>query len=179
MFCFQSNYFHQTEPMTPERFTQLYISDDVVGRIKAYRQHLPELDRLKQEVKDREALIAASPDPKASTNADLKAEISQRKKQMQAITTLKTGLPVLMYQAASFDETKSKNGNLGRWRSQRAVRLNGLFMLDVDHVDNPRELFLKWCALPPKFLLRQASQASPGAERGGLVSERSTIRTSV
>ncbi len=52
------------------------------------------------------------------------------------IASIKRGLPVIMYQA-TFDETVSKKGFKGRWRKQAAARLNGLFMLDVDHVEDP------------------------------------------
>ena len=61
----------------------------------------------------------------------------QWRAQCRAITSIKTGLPVLMYQA-TFDKTLSKKGYEGYWRKQSAARLNGLFMLDVDHVENPR-----------------------------------------
>ena len=146
MFCYQPNYFSQTEAVTSELFTRLVISDNVVCRIKQYRKALPELDRLKQEVKSRETLIAANPDPKLPANKELKEEIRRLKRQMQEISRWKTGLPVLMYQAASFDETTSLKGYRGRWRKQQAVRLNGLFMLDVDHVSEPRKLFGEWVA---------------------------------
>ena len=55
---------------------------------------------------------------------------------MRKIMSIKSGLPVIMYQA-TFDETVSKKGFKGRWRKQAAARLNGLFMLDVDHVEDP------------------------------------------
>ena len=37
MFCYQPNYFSQTEAVTSELFTRLVISDYVVCRIKQYR----------------------------------------------------------------------------------------------------------------------------------------------
>lgn len=124
--------------MTSELFTRLTISDTVVGHIKEYRQLLPQLDELKQEAHDVETLIAANPDPKAEMNKDLKAQLKKLRLQMSSITTIKTSLPTLMYQAARFDVTKSKKGYNGRWRKQAAVRLNGLYMVDIDHVENPR-----------------------------------------
>ena len=124
--------------MTSERFARLIISDEVVGRTKAYRAKLPELDALRQEAKAKEALIAANPDPKLPMNKELKQELRALRSKMAEITKLKTGLPVLMYQCSHFDETTSKKGYTGRWRKQQAARLNGLFMLDVDHVENTR-----------------------------------------
>ncbi len=122
--------------MTAERFAQLVVSDAVVNRIRDYRARLPELDRLKQEIKSREALMEAQPDPKLPLNMQLKGEIRQLKAKCRTITALKSGLPVLMYQA-TFDKTVSKKGFEGHWRKQSAARLNGLFMLDVDHVGDP------------------------------------------
>lgn len=58
----------------------------------------------------------------------------------------KRRLPAVCYQA-TFDETLSKKGIKGAWRKQSAARLNGLYMLDVDHMEEePKEWFRKRCA---------------------------------
>ena len=54
----------------------------------------------------------------------------------------KRSLPIFIYQA-TFDETESKNGKKARWRKQQAAHLNGLVMLDIDHVENPVHIFGK------------------------------------
>ena len=46
---------------------------------------------------------------------------------------LKRKLPAFIFQA-TFDETTSKNGKVGRWRKQAATRLTGLVVMDVDHI---------------------------------------------
>ena len=46
---------------------------------------------------------------------------------------LKRKLPAFIFQA-TFDETTSKAGRVGRWRKQAATRLTGLVVMDVDHV---------------------------------------------
>ena len=56
---------------------------------------------------------------------------------------LKRKLPAFIFQAM-FDETQSKKGKVGRWRKQSATRLTGLVVMDVDHVENPREVFEGW-----------------------------------
>jgi len=53
---------------------------------------------------------------------------------------LKRKLPAFIFQA-TFDETTSKTGKVGRWRKQSATRLTGLVVMDVDHVENPRGVF--------------------------------------
>ena len=52
--------------------------------------------------------------------------------------SLKRKLPAFIFQA-TFDETTSKAGMLGRWRKQAATRLTGLVVMDVDHVEAPRK----------------------------------------
>ena len=56
---------------------------------------------------------------------------------------LKRKLPAFIFQA-TFDETTSKAGKVGRWRKQSATRLTGLVVMDVDHVENPREVHGEW-----------------------------------
>ena len=54
---------------------------------------------------------------------------------------LKRKLPAFIFQA-TFDETTSKAGKLGRWRKQAATRLTGLVVMDIDHIPN-EELKIK------------------------------------
>ena len=54
--------------------------------------------------------------------------------------SLKRKLPAFIFQA-TFDETASKKGKMGAWRKQSATRLTGLVVMDVDHVEDPQEVF--------------------------------------
>ena len=56
---------------------------------------------------------------------------------------LKRKLPAFIFQA-TFDETESKNGKLGRWRKQAATRLTGLVVMDIDHVEDPKAVYSSW-----------------------------------
>ena len=49
---------------------------------------------------------------------------------------LKRKLPAFIFQA-TFDETLSKAGKLGRWRKQAATRLTGLVVMDIDGLPRP------------------------------------------
>ena len=53
---------------------------------------------------------------------------------------LKRKLPAFIFQAM-FGETLSKKGVKGAWRKQSATRLTGLVVMDIDHVDSPKELW--------------------------------------
>jgi len=57
----------------------------------------------------------------------------------------KRSLPIFIYQA-TFEETESKNGSKACWRKQEAAHLNGLVMLDIDHIEKPAKLFMH---MPP------------------------------
>ena len=56
---------------------------------------------------------------------------------------LKRKLPAFIFQA-TFDETTSKAGKVGQWRKQAATRLTGLVVMDIDHVENPQEVYDSW-----------------------------------
>ena len=53
---------------------------------------------------------------------------------------LKRKLPAFIFQA-TFDETTSPKGKVGAWRKQVATKLTGLVVMDIDHVQNPQEVF--------------------------------------
>ena len=61
----------------------------------------------------------------------------------------KRQLPMFIFQAASFDETNPHEKNKrdvrgkGRWRVQEGVHLNGLCVLDLDHIDDPAKVFIE------------------------------------
>ena len=55
----------------------------------------------------------------------------------------KRKLPAFIFQA-TFDDTTSAKGRTGAWRKQKASRLNGLVVMDLDHIDNPLTLYQGW-----------------------------------
>ncbi len=57
--------------------------------------------------------------------------------------SLKRKLPAWIFQAM-FDETESAKGKKGCWRKQAATRLTGLVVMDIDHVEDPREVHGEW-----------------------------------
>ena len=63
---------------------------------------------------------------------------------------LKRKLPAFIFQA-TFDETKSAKGKIGRWRKQAATRLTGLVVMDIDHVEDPLTLYQGWVEKGPDW----------------------------
>ena len=132
MLSYQSSFFTATEPLTSEIFSQLIISDKVVNTIAEVR-------RLKDNAYEEQKIADSLPpdDPRAKSALAFKEAYDQQ------AASEKRKLPKIIWQA-TFDETTSKKGYTGRWRKQSAARLNGLFMLDIDHVTDPKEMFYDW-----------------------------------
>ena len=117
MFVYQSRKSAECTEMTSELFARLIIDPGISHLIDSIR-------RLRAEGKDK--------------GADLQ----------------KRQLPLLCFCAKGFDPTPAasdsmdgarKKGQAGCWRVQQAVRLNGLYMLDVDHMEKePREAVVQW-----------------------------------
>ena len=97
--------------------------------------------------------------------------------------SLKRKLPAFIFQA-TFDETESKNGKVGRWRKQAATRLTGLVVMDVDHVDThplplprggviehpaPSDYFNLWKEIHPELFGNQTPLPSGGDGGGSIV----------
>ncbi len=90
----------------------------------------------------------------------------------------KRSLPIFIYQA-TFEETASKNGSKACWRKQQAAHLNGLVMLDIDHLGQPlpqplpgegsnmslppRELFAKWQKEHPELFSSPSGKSEGGS----------------
>ena len=132
MLSYQPSFFTATEPLTSELFSQLIFSDKVVNNIKQVRQ-------LKASAQEAQTLIEANPND-CEMNEVLKKQQKDFEKQA---ASLKRQLPKIIWQA-TFEETTSKKGFKGRWRKQSAAHLNGLFMLDVDHIVDPKETYFQW-----------------------------------
>ena len=166
MFCYQRNFHCQCETVTPQLFAQLIVSDETVTRIKGYRNRLPQLQQTKAELErlraELEALKSAKADNTKAHADELKEQIKLLTARQRDINSLKTSLPTLMYQVSQFETTASKKGYQGRWRKQEAARLNGLFMLDVDHVDEPEALFASWWKPTMEALLQDGNSHANG-----------------
>ncbi len=80
----------------------------------------------------------------------------------------KRKLPAFIFQA-TFDETVSKKGNKGAWRCQAGARLNGLVVMDIDHVEDPKALFDSWGLSNSKEPRIATPHSHPGCENQGKI----------
>ena len=115
MFRYQKNILSQMEPCTPDVWHQLITSPtykDIIRQVRVINAQL-------------KALSATNPD---------------RKRLERDKSNLKKRLPGITFQA-DFIVSTSKKGYKGFWRKNAAAILNGLYMVDVDHVEHPKELW--------------------------------------
>ena len=115
MFRFQKNILAQMEPCTPVVWHEIITS-------AANKETI-------QQVRDINAQIKLL----SPTNPD-------RKRLERDKSNLKKRLPGITFQA-DFVASVSKKGYKGYWRKNAAAILNGLYMVDVDHVEQPKELW--------------------------------------
>ena len=56
---------------------------------------------------------------------------------------VKDNLPAFIFCCREFDETETAKGGMFRHRRLADCHLNGLFMLDIDHIENPMDIWYK------------------------------------
>ena len=56
---------------------------------------------------------------------------------------VKDNLPAFIFCCREFDETETAKGGMFRHRRLADCHLNGLFMLDIDHIENPMDVWYK------------------------------------
>ena len=82
----------------------------------------------------------------------------------EAYQAAKRGLPLFIFSAARVEKSINKNGVEGYWRNQESTYLNGLAVLDIDHIEFPcalstkimedhHELFLETCVKWKIFMI--------------------------
>ena len=79
-------------------------------------------------------------------NAEKAGLADKAKEYKKVANTQKASLPGIIFQASHFEEhewidNKKKNHGTGAWRHQEHVVMNGLYIVDIDHVDDPRALW--------------------------------------
>ena len=107
MFCYQRSFGLPTEVVTLERFRALISAPETIRKVKEARKALARGDKKTYDAK-------------------------------------KKGLPFVIF-IATYDEsekgfenkeTGEKTIKIGTWRNQKYCRLNGLCVIDFDHVDS-------------------------------------------
>ena len=152
MFTFQENtHFSQALPCTKEAFWEQVKKQTTAWRINARRAILAAVEASKTEgAPALQSWLSSSEYQKF----DLKRQNLKKKSAKEAwakktdaeklkayAQDLKENLPAFIFSCYKFDETKTEKGNPFCHRRLKDCHLNGLVMLDIDHVENPMQIW--------------------------------------
>ena len=148
MFCYQPEksypscvipgvYNSKTELMTKDRFNQLVCSPQTQWLVKKHRQVKASLNDkgwlLDPDFQEFDRRMRAKPNSRAG-----KAYIALKddQKRMAAwCQDLKQRLPFAIFIGTYPERVCKEGGERARWRNQKFIELNGLVVLDFDHLD--------------------------------------------
>ena len=142
MFCIQDNQFvSPAVPGTLEKLNKILDSPRTkwkIETIRAVRQ--PGAVRSWASNTDFQKFCLKEA---AKSKGNAFKELTDEEKLARWANSLKESLPCLIFGASDFDEVPMKKNPEKRMKRRvlAGIHLSGLFMFDVDHVDNPREIF--------------------------------------
>lgn len=143
MFCTQDNqFFSPALPATQEKLDEILDSPQVAWKINAIRA-LRQPEAIKTWGADTDfQKFCIKEGLKKKTGEAFKA-LTDEEKLGRYATALKESLPCLIFGASEFDEVPMKKDPTKKMRRRilASIHLSGLFMFDVDHVDNPQEIY--------------------------------------
>jgi hypothetical protein len=143
MFCIQDNQFVSPAVQgTLEKLNELMDSPRVRWKIDTIRS-VRKPGAIKQWAGNTDYQKFCLKEAKKKKVGEAFKALSDEEKLARWATALKESLPCLIFGARDFDETPLKTDPSRKMKRRilAAIHLSGLFMFDVDHVDNPREIF--------------------------------------
>ena len=154
MFCYQENtHFSQALPCTKEEFWEQVRKPNTAWRISARRAILAAVDAA--ETQGPAALHTwlhnADYQRFQRKKEGLKKESARKawqaksdaEKLLAYAQEVKDNSVAFIYCCREFDETQTEKGKPFRHRRLSECHLNGLVMLDIDHVENPMQVWWK------------------------------------
>ena len=143
MFCIQDNQFiSPAVPGTMEKLNELMDSPRVRWKIETIRS-VRQPEAIKQWAGNTDYQKFCLKEAKKKKVGEAFKALSDEEKLVRWATALKESLPCLIFGARDFDETPLKKDPSRKMKRRilAAIHLSGLFMFDVDHVDNPHEIY--------------------------------------
>lgn len=116
MFYYQQSYYSECHQVTAELWNEILNSPDVATRCQ------------NAQVSTEQARA-------------LGLDTDQGKKWHEQAAEQKKRLPAFLFMAGHIEPSVNSKGHTGIWRKASAIKLNGLCMLDVDHMDDPVRWF--------------------------------------
>ena len=146
MFTFQENtHFSQALPCTREEFWEQVKKPTTRWRIDMRRAIIAAVDASKTQgaVALHQKFLIKKQGLKKKSAKEAWEKKSDAEKLLAFAQEVKDNLPAFIFCCREFDATKTAKGGMFRHRRLADCHLNGLFMLDIDHIDNPMEVWYK------------------------------------
>ena len=154
MFTFQENtHFSQALPCTKEVFWEQVKKPNTAWRIDARRAILAAVDASKTQGvaaiqtwlnnADYQKFLLKKQNLKKESAKKAWAAKSDAEKLLAFAQEIKDNSTAFIFSCYEFDETETGKGTPFRHRRLADCHLNGLVMLDIDHVDNPMQIWYK------------------------------------
>jgi len=151
MFCYQKNTkFSQAVGCSREDFWASVKDTSNRWRIDSRREILDVVERHDgkgirkwQKNTDYQRFIAKKRELKRKSARDNFFAKSDEEKLLAFAQELKDNLTAFIFSCREFDETETAKGKLFRHRRLADCHLNGLVMLDIDHVEQPEAIYEK------------------------------------
>ena len=152
MITFQENtHFSQALPCTREEFWEQVRKTSTGWKIDARRAILTAVEASKTEGiaaiqnwlnnADYQKFLLKKQNMKKKAAKDAWAAKSDADKLLAFAQEIKENLPAFIFSCREFDKTDSSKGKPFSHRRLADCHLNGLFLLDIDHVENPMEIW--------------------------------------
>ena len=154
MFTFQENtHFSQALPCTKEVFWEQVKKPNTAWRIDARRAILAAVDASRTQGVaaiqtwlnnvDYQKFLLKKQNLKKESAKKAWAAKSDAEKLLAFAQEIKDNSTAFIFSCYEFDETTTDKGKPFRHRRLADCHLNGLVMLDIDHVDNPMQIWYK------------------------------------
>ena len=148
-FCYQKNtHFSQAVGCSREKFWDSVRNTSTAWKIDSRREILEAVEQHNSEVtgkwlknEDYGKFLAKKRGLKKLSARQKFFEKSDEERLLAFAQELKDNLVAFIFSCYEFDATPTANGNPFCHRRLADCHLNGLVMLDIDHVDNPLEVF--------------------------------------
>ena len=154
MFTYQENtHFSQALPCTKEVFWEQVKKPNTAWRIDARRAILAAVDASKTlgvaalhtwlNNADYQKFLLKKQNLKKKSAKEAWEKKSDAEKLLAFAQEIKDNSTAFIYSCREFDETSTGKGAPFRHRRLADCHLNGLVMLDIDHVENPMQIWYK------------------------------------
>ena len=152
MFTFQENtHFSQALPCTKEVFWEQVKKPNTAWRIDARRAIIAAVDASKTQgvaaiqtwldSADYQKFLLKKQNLKKKAAIEAWASKTDAEKLLAYAQEIKDNSTAFIYSCYEFDETTTGKGTPFRHRRLAECHLNGLVMLDIDHVENPMQIW--------------------------------------